>query len=169
MTTATWVPAPGYEGLYEVSDGGEVRSLDRVEPFGEGFHRLRKGRLLRARADKDGYQYVVLCKNNVAKHWRLARLVLTAFVGPGEGKEAGHKNHDTKNNALYNLEWVSRLENERQKDAAKRRPPVSWQILTAEKVAEARDLYATGKTQREIGVIFGCHHSTVSLAFKRCA
>ena len=147
--TEEWRSIPGYEGQYQVSDQGRVRSLPRTEVCGK-MQRLRHGRVLRQYADKSGYRYVKLSKAGAVRTLRISRLVLTAFVGDGTGREAAHKDHNCMNNALTNLEWVTRLENEQQKDAAKRRPPVPWQILTPERMQEVRALRSAGRTQKQI-------------------
>lgn len=103
-----WLPVPGYEGVYEVSNLGRVRSLDRKDNLG----RLRRGRVLKLRTDRDGY----LQFHAGGKHRRILRvhrLVLLAFEGPApEGaNEALHGDGNPLNNALTNLRWGSRSEN----------------------------------------------------------
>lgn len=164
-----WAPVPGHEGLYEVSDTGAVKSLARKEcvmsRHGTPMVRFRKEKVLQLHKDPEGYVYVVLCKNGVGKKWRIARLVLTAFVGASP-LEAGHKNHKRDDNRLSNLEWVTRQENERQKDDSERRPVVAWAVLTRKKVATMRRLRTMGFTYKQLGERFGVHLSTVALACK---
>jgi hypothetical protein len=163
-----WSVIPGYEGLYEVSDEGVVRSLPRVERCGTNT-RKREGRVLRQFTDKDGYPQVRLSRDGKAKTTRVSRIVLEAFVGPGHGVEAAHKNHCVQDNRLSNLEWATRLVNEQQKDMAGRRPTVPWLLLTPERMQEVKRMRADGATQKQIGAALGCHHSTVSLALRRSA
>lgn len=95
----TWKPVPGYEGLYEVSDDGQVRSL------------ISKGKILRP-STRNGYQRVGLSKEGKRTNFPVHRLVLLAFVGPApEGAEACHWNDDPLENRLTNLRWGSKSEN----------------------------------------------------------
>lgn len=103
-----WLPVPGYEGIYEVSDLGRVRSLDRLDSLG----RLRPGLELRPRVDRGGY-LLIHAGGKPRRTLRVHRLVLLAFVGPPpEGAdEALHGDGDPSNNALPNLRWGTRAEN----------------------------------------------------------
>lgn len=98
----TWKPIPGWEDLYEVSDHGKVRSLDRIDRKGA----FRRGRLLKAVEDKRGRMNLHLCKDGYKKPVRVHRLVLESFVGPClPGMEACHANDDPTDNRLSNLRW----------------------------------------------------------------
>lgn len=100
-----WVPIDGYDGLYEVSDAGMVRSLKRT---------TTSGRVLSQRAGTGGYLNVCLCKNNRKKTFVVHRLVARAFLDNPEGKpEVNHKNGIRTDNRAENLEWVTRGENEK--------------------------------------------------------
>ena len=108
-----WKAIPGYEGRYEVSDQGRVRSLDRiVECFGPVKGRYlskRSGRVLRPGPSNFGHLSVVLGKNNTQF---VHKLVLLAFVGPAPNKhECRHLNGDPADNRLENLCWGTRHEN----------------------------------------------------------
>lgn len=101
-----WKPVVGYEGLYEVSDLGRVKSL--VENHGRS-----RELILKPVKKKSGYLYVTLCKNGVKKFHRVHRLVAFAFV---EGRdlfknEINHLNEDKSDNRAINLEWVTASEN----------------------------------------------------------
>lgn len=109
MSTEHWLPVPGFEGIYEVSDMGSVRSLPRIDASG---HR-RSGRLLRPGFVPDGYPTYVLCKPGIPKRCYSAhRLVALAFLENPEGKpHVNHKDGNKKNPALTNLEWATVREN----------------------------------------------------------
>lgn len=108
-TPEEWRPVPGFEGAYEVSDRGRVRSLDRIVTDKSGIKQRRQGRILALTADRGGYLSVRLGR---AKTVKVHRLVLGAFVGPApEGQECCHNDGNPANNHLGNLRWGSRSEN----------------------------------------------------------
>lgn len=102
-----WKPIEGYEGRYEVSNSGLVRSLN--------YHRTGKVKILKTHTDRYGYVCVELPKeNNRRKHLTVHRLVAQAFVpNPKEKPEVNHKDGDKQNNCFSNLEWVTMAENQR--------------------------------------------------------
>lgn len=101
----------GYEGIYEVSKLGKVRSVDRTVECKDGSIRKYKGKELRPSMNKDGYAMVTLRKNGVAKNCQVHRLVAGTFLpNPDNLPEVHHKNHDIKDNRVENLQWVSRAE-----------------------------------------------------------
>lgn len=168
---STWKPIPGYEGLYEISDAGEVRSLDRVvarlTPTGNAGTRHYFAKTKTIYSDRDGYSCVSLCKGGVQKPYRVSRLVLTAFEQPSKpGEEACHKNHDKLDNSIRNLRWGTRQENEDDKTSSGRRPRNTINKLTASDVALAKKLRLDGLTYKEIGKVLSCHLSNVWLIVK---
>lgn len=105
-----WLPVPGYEGVYEVSDQGRVRSLDRITTHG----RRRKGMVLIPSATDKGYLHVGLHLGGSHDRYFIHRLVLRAFEGEAPaGHEARHLNGVPPDNALSNLAWGTHLENMR--------------------------------------------------------
>ena len=117
-----WKPVVGYEGLYEVSDAGRVRSLTRMETSthwrtGTIVQRRRDGRVLKPALDTGGYPYVNLYRMNRggSKYGEIAqiqRLVLEAFVGPRpDGMQACHNNGEQLDATLSNLRWDTREAN----------------------------------------------------------
>lgn len=119
-TQEEWKSVVGYEGLYEVSDFGRVKSLPR---------KWAKGGMLKPAPDEWGYSTVGLCKNGKRKTNRIHILVMQTFNGEcPEGCEVEHIDGNPSNNCLENLRYVTHKENmhnpiteERQKDAAKKR------------------------------------------------
>lgn len=108
-----WRPVVGWEGLYEVSELGEVRSLDRVIYYPDGRRPYtKKGRTLRGWV-KHGYRKVVLSAANGRKEERFVHsLVLESFIGPRPaGQEALHYDDNKQNNVTSNLRWGTRSEN----------------------------------------------------------
>lgn len=107
-----WLPVPGYEGFYEVSDLGRVRSLDRVVFHPVGGASRRRGKVLRQAVTPANRRAVNLLMDSKTKGFLVHRLVLMAFVGaPPEGHECLHWDNDPTNNHLDNLRWGTRSEN----------------------------------------------------------
>lgn len=104
-----WMPIPGYEGSYEVSDTGRVRSLDRVNHVG----RKLRGLILKQIDGTGGYYRVGLHRNGEHTQHHVHRLVLTAFAGsPVDGLNvARHLDGNPKNNSSSNLAWGTTQEN----------------------------------------------------------
>lgn len=168
MVSEQWLPIPGYEGLYEVSNQGRVRSLDRSVPRisrrGNMGVRWYRGKMKTIYADKDGYPTVSLCKGSRQLALRVSRLVLLTFVGPPfTGAEACHKNHVRSDNRPENLHWGTRQENEDEKTTSGRRPMTTVNKVTPESATLARILYAKGWSQKSLSRVLSCHLSNISL------
>lgn len=102
----TWKPVPGYEGCYEVSDCGRVRSVDREVQHKDGSSTWRAGRMLKGTVDRDGYSLVGLHREGHGRTMRVHRLVLLAFVGESmEGQYVCHENDVPGDNRLSNLRY----------------------------------------------------------------
>lgn len=113
-----WRAVAGFEGGYEVSNLGRVRSLDRVLTFQKYHARGRrmvavtarlKGKLLKPALNLSGHQFVVLTGQRI---FSVHTLVLTAFTGPApDGMECCHNDGDPANNVHSNLRWDTRSNN----------------------------------------------------------
>ena len=107
-----WRDVVGYEGLYQVSDQGRVKSLERNIPHWRGGEQIRKERILKPTPIKDGYLIVDLCAGGKRKRFLVHRLVCEAFHGNPEGKpQVNHINEDKADNRAANLEWCTAKEN----------------------------------------------------------
>lgn len=105
-----WRAIPGFEGSYEVSSHGRVRSLDRIVLHKDGNQRRCTGRVLRPNRDTRGYLRVALSSGRPVH--RIHVLVLEAFVGPRPpGGSACHSDGNQLNNHVSNLRWDTQSEN----------------------------------------------------------
>lgn len=96
-----WKPIEGYEGFYEVSNLGRVRSLPRVTRSN-----ILKGTILKPNITPYGYQQICLCRNGIRKQHKIHRLVANAFIpNPNNLPAINHKDWNTSNNNVDNLEW----------------------------------------------------------------
>jgi hypothetical protein len=96
-----WKDIPGYEGLYQVNNFGNIRSLNSM-----------KGRMLKTQKDKDGYIKIMLSKNNKQKLYSIHRLVAQTFIPNLENKpQVNHIDGNKQNNSVNNLEWCTPREN----------------------------------------------------------
>lgn len=112
-----WAPVLGYEGFYEVSDAGRVRSLDRIIAW-NGTSKLVTGRILRGAQLADGKRRVPLCRDGGYVNRLVHVLVLEAFVGPRPpGLLACHNNDVPTDNRLDNLRWDTPSSNQYDKVA----------------------------------------------------
>ena len=93
-----WKPIPGYEGLYEVSNYGRVRS----------FKWSSNGKILSPGKDGSGYLFVTLCKDGKTKLRKIHRLVAEAFIpNPNNFPQVNHMDECKENNYFGNLEWCT--------------------------------------------------------------
>lgn len=120
--TEEWKQIKGYEGFYEVSNEGRVRSVKRSST---------RGKVLKPIYDKDGYTRVCLCKHNIKKTFPVHRLVASAFLQKSDPtyNVINHKNEIKDDNRVSNLEWCDvRYNNNyngmQAKRAAKRKKPL---------------------------------------------
>lgn len=98
-----WKNINGYEGLYQISNNGRVKSLPKLA--GKSW---RKEKILKTYLDKDGYVKVILCKENKTKFLSVHRLIAEAFIpNPNEFPQINHKDENKQNNSLENLEWCT--------------------------------------------------------------
>lgn len=108
-----WKDISGYAGLYQVSNLGRVRSLDRTILKRNGVTHRCKGKVLSPMIDKYGYETFQLGRKNHAKTHRLVAIAFVNNPNPSEYNVVNHKDENTLNNHADNLEWCSQAYNMR--------------------------------------------------------
>lgn len=155
-----WKDVVGFEGQYQVSSKGRVRTL--LFKNGRTCKRLSSPKLLRPWPGTKGYWRVRLG----AKIYFTHRLVLEAFVGPAPcGHETAHLDGNRENSSLENLAWVTRKENHSHKSlhgTAQRGTNNPTAKLTESKVKKIKQLRRSGMKLNAIGKKFGVTGSTIS-------
>jgi len=113
--TEDWKDIKGYEGLYQISSKGRVKSLPRVIEyfaFGKTQTRMQHGRILKQSTCSSGYPIVHLYTESERQNVMVHRLVAIHFLPPIPGKDfVNHKDGNKENNNVSNLEWVTKSEN----------------------------------------------------------
>lgn len=143
-----WRDVKGYEGLYQVSNFGRVKSLDYYQKNPQKKSTklsLFKEKVLKQCHDKDGYCYISLAKKEKAKTARVNRLVAQSFIpNPKNLPCTNHIDNDRTNNSIGNLEWVTVAENNKHRmlhGNQIRGESVNTNKLTEKEVLEIRELY----------------------------
>ncbi|MDG9855590.1 NUMOD4 motif-containing HNH endonuclease [Pseudomonas nitroreducens] len=162
-----WKPIAGYEGLYEVSSLGRVRSLDRIVRYSNGKDRLTKGRILHFSLP-NGYQQVTLCNGDSHRPFKVHRLVAVAFCARRDGCDVvNHIDGVKTNNAVSNLEWTTYKANTHHaRDNGLLDPPRGERSgsarLSQEDVEEIKRLWLGGMSQSGLSKIYGVDQSHIS-------
>ena len=105
-----WRDIPNFEGLYQASANGEIRSLDHIRKNGTNEYK-QKGKILKFNKNPNGYLQVRLSKNGVAKTYRVNRLIALTFIeNPLNKKTVNHINGNKLDNRVENLEWATERE-----------------------------------------------------------
>jgi hypothetical protein len=168
MKDEVWKPIPGYEGHYEASSNGRLRSVKQDSPT-----------VLTLNTDRYGYHQIGLYHEGERHYHTVHRLVAKTFI-PRDGQEeleVNHKDGDKKNNHIANLEWVTRSQNMKHSfEIGIRQPPSNYggrgkpskgaengrAKMNAEGVRLSRAIYATRSiSQRELGEMFGVCQSVM--------
>ena len=137
-----WKSIPGYEGLYEVSSYGRVKSLEISYIKKNGVMDHKPEIILRPKNNGTGYFTVCLYKNKIHKYYLIHRLVAQAFIpNPDNLSEVNHKDEDKSNNRVENLEWCDHKYNMNYNDVQKRRSQRMKENGIYEKITLKRTKY----------------------------
>lgn len=113
-TLIFWKDIPGYEGLYQVNQLGQVKSLPKYR--GNTYY---EDYIMRGKKDSSGYLHYELRKDGNSKTYSAHRLVAQAFLpNPEELPEVDHINGDRADNRVSNLQWITKTDNVRKSTAA---------------------------------------------------
>ena len=135
-----WRPIKGYEGLYEVSNLGRVKSI-----------RFGKEKIMSSKAKGNKYLKIMLCKNKTYKRFYIHRLVAQAFIpNPDNLPQVNHKDENPQNNIVTNLEWCDAKYNNsygtaRERMSEKLSKPVLQYTLDGEFVKEWKSMRECGR------------------------
>lgn len=156
-----------YAGYYQVSDLGNVRSVDRFIQYKDGKRVFKEGQSIVGSYDKDGYHQVLLYIKTVRKTARVHRLVLETFVPNIEMKpEINHLNGIKGDNRIENLEWATSSENRLHAVKTGLQPTQYGKNNPNNKLSEGdvlkiRKLRKEGKALKKIAEIIGTSESNV--------
>lgn len=107
-----WKDISDYEGLYQVSNLGNVRSLDRIVKRATSPDYMLKGKILKPIDNGRGYKMVCFCRDGIVKREYVHRIVAKTFIpNPHNLPEINHRDENTNNNRADNLEWCDRKSN----------------------------------------------------------
>lgn len=159
-----WESVKGYEGLYEVSNLGRVRSLKRATTSGVVLNQ----------AVKHGYMHVCLSKDGKPSTKRVHRLVAEAFIAnPMDKPVVNHIDGDKTNNAVSNLEWATNSENELHSfRVLGKKPNRPWKgkprkFARRLSYADATAIIDSKRPSRELAAEFGVSKTTILNIRKR--
>jgi hypothetical protein len=166
-----WKAIKGYEGIYEVSDHGNVRSVDRTVND-NGGPRFVFGVNLKGERNKQGYLRFTLCEGSGKRKFFAHQLVALNFINNPEGhKCVNHKDCDKANNRLENLEWCNHKQNSQHAANNGLMKGNSSRLgMTNEKHAKSRpvmqisltgELIETFPSLQEVNRVYGFHHANV--------
>lgn len=141
MEEEVWKDIEGFEGYYQASNLGRIRSVDREVAGKAGCVRILKGKVLKPEMNNDGYLLVGLCKESKQKFFSVHRLVWMTFNGEiPSGMQVNHLNEVKTDNRLENLNLMTPKQNnnwgtrtERAKNANTNHPSLSKPVIALDK------------------------------------
>lgn len=161
MEKEIWKDVIGYEGVYIVSNHGNIKSLNRTVKHIKHGSKTIKGRVLKKTNTPYGYYSVNLCVNNKRNKQRIHRLVGMSFIENTNNKpEINHKNGIKTDNNVSNLEWVTSSEN--QKHAFKiglQKPSKPWLNKKGKNHHSSKEVLQYSRNGVLIGVYGSAHEA----------
>lgn len=156
-----WKEIVGYDGMYEVSDAGRIRSWWIPSNSSQRFLRANIYHIIKPVKHTNGYYFVSLCSSDGTRKERsIHRIVAETFIpNPNNCPEVNHKNGDKYDNCVNNLEWVTSKEN---KEHAKqnnllKRPNNARRVLRS----DGQIFNSAAEAGRALGFINGSHVSSI--------
>lgn len=156
-----WKEIKGYEGLYEVSNFGNVRSKTREVKRSDNKRGFYKSRTKALNKDNKGYLRVTICKDGIPSTFKVHRLVASHFIGDIEGFEINHIDGNKQNNFVDNLEICTTKQNCFHSLVIGTKGGVK---LKEHQVIEIR---SSDRNQHELALIYGVHVSNIRAIQKR--
>ena len=168
MQKEIWKDIEGYEGLYQVSNFGRVKSLDRYIPHSLGGNAFVKEKVLSCESKKYRYKRVSLYSDGGSTGCLIHRLVAKAFIPNPENKPyVNHLDGNRLNNKASNLEWCTAKENTHHAiENGLQRVKGEFQTnskFTPKDILDIRKMLDEGRTSRSIAEDYDVHESTISL------
>lgn len=159
-----WMPIKGYEGIYAVSNLGNVKSIGRYVAANRGGIRYVKDRLLSFGRSHSGYYSVILSMSGKRKIASVHRLVAEAFIpNPHKYQEVNHKDENKHNNNVLNLEWCDRKYNANYGTGVERCARQKWKpVVMIDSISNLP--IKTFPSAREADKITGVSYKCISLA-----
>lgn len=162
-----WKDVVGYEGRYEVSDIGNVKSKSYVKSNRCGTY-ITQPRKIITHLCRKGYVTITLSKDKAKIYTRVHILVAKAFLGISLEKQVNHKNGIKTDNRVENLEWVTASENVLhayrtglKSNGGERH---SQKVINSSIVLQMRELYDKGQTFKQIAEHFNVNYHTARMA-----
>lgn len=162
-----WKDIPKYEGFYEISNHGRIRSVTRTVTFTDSRKRTWKAKIKNLKKAKNGYYMTQLYKNGKFESFYVHHLVLLAFVGPcPEGMQCRHfPDNNRTNNNIWNISWNTSAQDAQDKITMNTIPRGETHInskLTEKQVREIRHLYSTKQyLMKDIAKIYNVSTTTI--------
>jgi hypothetical protein len=164
--TEEWRDVPEFEGIYQASSLGRIRSLSRKIPFKHSY-RWQKGRILSPSKNNKGYFCFKLCKNGEQFPTMVHQVVARTFIGEKpEGREVAHKDGNPANNAADNLKYKTPSENNR--DKIFHGTHKEGEGLSQSKLCDAAVLFIRGSgiPSADLAELFGVSYETINFVKK---
>lgn len=167
-----WKDIPDYEGIYQASTLGRIKSLEKTLKSRFGFRKM-KGKILKVNEKPNGYCYVILQDNLNTKTFRLHKLIALTFIPNPENKpQLNHINGIKTDNSVDNLEWCTAKENTNHSILNKLRNQLvaksHFSKLAENDVLDIRYLYDKGRKDiKELANIYEVREETIRLIIKR--